>query len=98
MDQIGASGFTCEGKVIGGYYADVDSRCQMFHVCTLGQEGDNKKKFKLMIAIKSVWLMIVLLFTRRNKGHQIPLFKWDHLRPRDEGISSISNRLFCVFI
>ena len=42
MEQIGASGFTCEGKVIGGYYADVDSGCQMFHVCTLGQEGEKR--------------------------------------------------------
>lgn len=31
--------FTCEGKVFGGYYADVESGCQMFHVCTLGQKG-----------------------------------------------------------
>lgn len=39
MESIGTSGFSCEGKVIGGYYADVDSGCQMFHVCTLGSEG-----------------------------------------------------------
>ncbi|XP_057373388.1 uncharacterized protein LOC130694335 [Daphnia carinata] len=40
MPSIGASGFSCEGKVIGGYYADIASGCQMFHVCTLGQEGE----------------------------------------------------------
>ena len=39
MASIGSSGFSCEGKVIGGYYADIASKCQMFHVCTLGQEG-----------------------------------------------------------
>lgn len=39
MSAIGTSGFSCEGKVIGGYYADIASGCQMFHVCTLGQEG-----------------------------------------------------------
>jgi len=33
------SGFTCEDKVIGGYYADIESGCQMFHVCTFGQNG-----------------------------------------------------------
>ena len=33
------SKFSCEGKVIGGYYADVESGCQMFHVCTLGQKS-----------------------------------------------------------
>ncbi|KAI9550567.1 hypothetical protein GHT06_005069 [Daphnia sinensis] len=40
MASIGSSGFSCEGKVIGGYYADIASKCQMFHVCTLGQEGE----------------------------------------------------------
>ena len=34
-----ASGFSCEGKVIGGYYAEIESGCQMFHVCTRGQKG-----------------------------------------------------------
>jgi hypothetical protein len=29
--------FTCAGKVIGGYYADLETSCQMFHVCTIGQ-------------------------------------------------------------
>jgi hypothetical protein len=43
MASIGSSGFSCEGKVIGGYYADIASKCQMFHVCTLGQEGKNLK-------------------------------------------------------
>ena len=51
MASIGSSGFSCEGKVIGGYYADIASKCQMFHVCTLGQEGffflhENNKKFR----------------------------------------------------
>jgi hypothetical protein len=49
MASIGSSGFSCEGKVIGGYYADIASKCQMFHVCTLGQEGfflhENNKIF-----------------------------------------------------
>ena len=35
-----STAFSCEGKVIGGYYADVESGCQMFHVCTLGQKGE----------------------------------------------------------
>ena len=35
--------FSCEGKVIGGYYADVETGCQMFHVCTLGEQGKNGK-------------------------------------------------------
>lgn len=34
--------FSCEGKVVGGYYADVETNCQMFHVCTLGQKGETQ--------------------------------------------------------
>ncbi|KAI4482282.1 hypothetical protein M0804_008833 [Polistes exclamans] len=30
--------FSCQGKVIGGYYADIETGCQMFHVCTIGQK------------------------------------------------------------
>lgn len=25
--------FTCEGKVVGGYYADTEASCQLFHIC-----------------------------------------------------------------
>lgn len=28
------------GKVIGGYYADLETSCQMFHVCTIGQHNE----------------------------------------------------------
>ena len=30
--------FSCLGLVPGGYYADVDQRCQVFHVCLLPGE------------------------------------------------------------
>jgi len=32
--------FSCEGKVIGGYYADFATNCQNFHVCNLGAKGE----------------------------------------------------------
>ncbi|XP_015177078.1 PREDICTED: FK506-binding protein 5-like isoform X2 [Polistes dominula] len=32
--------FSCQGKVIGGYYADIETGCQMFHVCTIGQKDE----------------------------------------------------------
>lgn len=32
--------FTCAGKVVGGYYADPDADCQMFHVCVQVDEND----------------------------------------------------------
>lgn len=25
--------FTCRDKILGGYYADADTQCQMFHIC-----------------------------------------------------------------
>jgi len=40
LDHLPMSGFTCEDKVIGGYYADIESGCQMFHVCTFGQNEE----------------------------------------------------------
>lgn len=25
--------FSCRDKILGGYYADAETQCQMFHVC-----------------------------------------------------------------
>jgi hypothetical protein len=25
--------FTCRDKILGGYYADAETNCQMFHIC-----------------------------------------------------------------
>lgn len=40
FDNLPETNFTCEGKVIGGYYADLETSCQMFHVCTVGQNEE----------------------------------------------------------
>ncbi len=32
-DAIPDTDFTCEDKITGGYYADAQAECQMFHVC-----------------------------------------------------------------
>ncbi|XP_065155608.1 mucin-4-like [Atheta coriaria] len=37
FDNLPDTNFSCVGKVIGGYYADLETSCQMFHVCTIGQ-------------------------------------------------------------
>ncbi|KAL3267811.1 hypothetical protein HHI36_006943 [Cryptolaemus montrouzieri] len=37
FDNLPDTNFSCVGKVIGGYYADLETNCQMFHVCTIGQ-------------------------------------------------------------
>ncbi|XP_046489908.1 uncharacterized protein [Neodiprion pinetum] len=39
-DGIPETSFTCRGKTPGGYYADIEARCQVFHVCnTDGQKS-----------------------------------------------------------
>ncbi|XP_045764987.1 flocculation protein FLO11-like [Maniola jurtina] len=40
FDNLPDTNFTCAGKVIGGYYADLETSCQMFHVCTVGQQEE----------------------------------------------------------
>ncbi|XP_066158139.1 uncharacterized protein [Euwallacea fornicatus] len=41
FDNLPDTNFTCHGKVIGGYYADIETNCQMFHVCTKGQADES---------------------------------------------------------
>ena len=31
--SIPDTSFTCAGRVMGGYYADVETQCQVFHIC-----------------------------------------------------------------
>ncbi|GLV41957.1 uncharacterized protein CBL_00419 [Carabus blaptoides fortunei] len=33
LEQMPDTGFSCRDKVLGGYYADSETQCQMFHVC-----------------------------------------------------------------
>merc|ERR1711892_1470571 len=37
--EVPESGFTCEGQVDGGYYADPEAECQAFHICTADVAG-----------------------------------------------------------
>merc|ERR1712083_785697 len=37
------SGFSCEGQVDGGYYADPEAECQVFHICTADGAGGLSK-------------------------------------------------------
>ncbi|KAG7164466.1 U-scoloptoxin(01)-Cw1a-like 6, partial [Homarus americanus] len=37
--EVPLTDFSCIGKIIGGYYADVFTECQMFHVCTINEKG-----------------------------------------------------------
>merc|ERR1711902_213252 len=37
--EVPESGFSCEGQVDGGYYADPEAECQAFHICTADAAG-----------------------------------------------------------
>jgi hypothetical protein len=44
--EVPESGFSCDGQVDGGYYADPEAQCQVFHICTAdGQGGLAKYSF-----------------------------------------------------
>lgn len=58
FDNLPETNFSCQGKVIGGYYADVEAGCQMFHVCTIGQKGNARR-----IANATLGIIHALLYT-----------------------------------
>uniref|UniRef100_A0A1B0DPQ4 Uncharacterized protein n=1 Tax=Phlebotomus papatasi TaxID=29031 RepID=A0A1B0DPQ4_PHLPP len=33
LENMPRTSFTCRDKILGGYYADAETQCQMFHVC-----------------------------------------------------------------
>ncbi|CAG9861919.1 unnamed protein product [Phyllotreta striolata] len=33
LENMPQTSFSCREKILGGYYADVDTQCQMFHIC-----------------------------------------------------------------
>merc|ERR1719216_396139 len=37
--EVPETGFSCEGQVDGGYYADPEAECQAFHICTADGAG-----------------------------------------------------------
>merc|ERR1711954_195049 len=41
--EVPESGFGCEGQVDGGYYADPEAECQVFHICSADGAGSLSK-------------------------------------------------------
>jgi len=37
--EVPETGFVCDGQVDGGYYADPEAECQVFHICTADGAG-----------------------------------------------------------
>ncbi|GAB6021290.1 hypothetical protein CHUAL_003909 [Chamberlinius hualienensis] len=48
--QLQQSTFTCKGKVAGGYYADLTTGCQMFHICSQGRDESVVYDFRFVCA------------------------------------------------
>ena len=40
--EVPETEFSCEGQVIGGYYADPAAECQVFHVCATDSADSGK--------------------------------------------------------
>merc|ERR1712168_871695 len=43
LAEVPETSFSCDGRVEGGYYADVEAECQPFHICTGDSEGGLSK-------------------------------------------------------
>jgi|ERR1712086_510890 len=41
--EVPETGFACDGQVDGGYYADGEAECQVFHICTADGAGGLSK-------------------------------------------------------
>ena len=52
-DAIPETSFTCEDKITGGYYADLEADCQLFHVCVQVSEYEVRK---ILTEIINTWI------------------------------------------
>ena len=46
LAEVPETSFSCDGRVEGGYYADVESQCQPFHICA--NDGTALVKFSFL--------------------------------------------------
>ncbi|XP_040565806.1 uncharacterized protein [Lepeophtheirus salmonis] len=44
LAEVPETGFACDGQVEGGYYADTETQCQVFHVCVADGVGSLAKQ------------------------------------------------------
>jgi len=50
-----ATPFTCKDKLMGGYYADIYTNCEMFHICTSGRRKGLLYDFRFWCANDTVF-------------------------------------------
>ena len=73
-DRLPETSFTCEDKVSGSYYADVEASCQLFHVCVQVSELEVKQDIVCLI---SFGLTSSNLSSSRNIA--ITYFNWSRI-------------------
>ena len=64
-DAIPETGFTCEDKITGGYYADPEAACQLFHVCVQVSEyevGQQQAFFYFYFYMLFYFICFILFF------------------------------------
>jgi len=43
FSEVPESEFSCSGQKVGGYYADPEAQCQVFHICAEDGDGPRSK-------------------------------------------------------
>ena len=59
--EVPETEFSCEGQVIGGYYADPAAECQVFHVCATDSADAGKAIYQNRFIVKNT-----ILFTQKR--------------------------------
>ena len=67
-DRLPETSFTCEDKVSGSYYADVEASCQLFHVCVQVSELEVKHD-----------VVCLMSFGLNSHSIAITYFSWSHI-------------------
>ena len=52
--EVPETEFSCEGQVIGGYYADPAAECQVFHVCATDSADAGKAIYQNRFIVENV--------------------------------------------
>ena len=73
-DAIPETSFTCEDKITGGYYADQEADCQLFHVCV--QVSEYEVRIELFEKCQELKLINLTYCVR---GKNVP--KWSRKSP-----------------
>ena len=68
-DAIPETSFTCEDKITGGYYADLEADCQLFHVCVQVSEYEVRKQEKLQETFPLETILVVIKYQKPWNTH-----------------------------